>query len=78
MPTLEDPLHEEEVTYLTRLAEESGFIVMDLSHAYDNQDPESIVIAYWDKHPNVKGHNLIAESLYQQLQERKADIPLFE
>jgi hypothetical protein len=77
MPTLEDPLHQDEITHLTGLAEKSGFIVLDLSHAYDNQDPESLVVAYWDKHPNPKGHNLIAEELYRKLRESKEEIPLF-
>lgn len=78
MPTLEDPLHDEEIIYLTGLAQESGFIVLDLSDAYDNQDPDSLVVAYWDKHPNAKGHMLIAESLYQKLLERNDEIPLFQ
>ncbi len=77
MPTLEDPLHEEEITHLTGLAKESGFIVLDLSDAYDHQDLESLVVAYWDKHPNAKGHRLIAENLYQKLLERNEEIPLF-
>lgn len=78
MPTLEDPLHEEEIIHLTGLAAESGFVVLDLSHAYDNQDTNSIVVAYWDKHPNAKGHSLIADELYRKLQERKEEIPLFQ
>ena len=57
MPTLEDPLQQEEIAHLKRVAEESGFIVLDLSDAYDNQDLESLVVAYWDKHPNAKGHS---------------------
>ena len=77
MPTLEDPLHEEEITHLTGLAKESGFIVLDLSNAYDNQDLDSLVVAYWDKHPNTKGHRLIAEHLYQALWEDKVEIPIF-
>ena len=77
MPTLEDPLHEEEVAHLSRLAEEYGFVVLNLSHAYDNQDPDSLVVAYWDKHPNAKGHMLIAEDLYRKLQEKEEEIPLF-
>ena len=76
MPTLENALHEEEITRLKRIAEESGFIVLDLSHAYDDQDLDSLVVAYWDKHPNAKGHSLIAEDLYRQLREEPA-IPLF-
>ncbi len=77
MPTLEDPLHEEEIAHLKRSAEESGFIVLDLSDAYDNQDLNSLVVAYWDKHPNAKGHMLIAEDLYRKLREKDQDIPLF-
>ncbi len=76
MPTLENPLQEEEVAHLTRLAEDSGFVVLDLSDAYANQDVESLVVAYWDKHPNAKGHQLIAEYLYQALREREEEIPL--
>jgi hypothetical protein len=77
MPTLEDPLHAEEIVHLTALARQSGFIVLDLSHAYDNQDPDSLVVAYWDKHPNAKGHRLIAEDLYRKLLENEGRISLF-
>jgi hypothetical protein len=77
MPTLEDPLHEEEITHLTQIAEESGFVIVDLSDAYDNRDLDSLVVAYWDKHPNAKGHSLIAEDLYRKLQEKEYEIPLF-
>jgi len=77
MPTLEYPLQEEEIARLAQLAEESGFIVLDLSNAYEDQDEESLVVAYWDKHPNAKGHWLIAERLYQALQEKREQIPVF-
>jgi D-alanyl-lipoteichoic acid acyltransferase DltB (MBOAT superfamily) len=78
MPTLENPLREEEVAQLERVAGESGFIVLDLSDAYDNQDLDSLVVAYWDKHPNAKGHMLIAEDLYRKLREQERQIPLFQ
>ena len=77
MPTLEDPLREEEIADLKRVAEESGFIVLDLSDAYDNQELDSLVVAYWDKHPNAKGHILIAEDLYRKLRENEQEIPIF-
>ena len=77
VPTLESPLREETVEHLARLAEESGLIVLDLSDAYDHQDVESLVVAYWDKHPNAAGHRLLAESLYQALREAEEEIPLF-
>jgi hypothetical protein len=78
MPTLEDPLHEEEITHLTGLAKDSGFVVIDLSDAYDNEDPDSLVVAYWDKHPNAEGHLLIAEALYRKLLENQQEIPLLQ
>ena len=78
MPTLENTLRAEEIAHLTRVAEESGFIVLDLSDAYDNQDLESLIVAYWDKHPNAKGHALIADDLYRKLQEKAEEIPLFQ
>jgi len=78
MPTLEDPLHPEEISHLSGIAQEAGLIVIDLSHAYDNQDPNSLVVAYWDKHPNAKGHRLIAEDLYRKLLENQQVIPLFQ
>jgi hypothetical protein len=77
MPTLEDPLQDEEITDLTGLAKESGFMVLDLSDAYNNQDLDSLVVAYWDKHPNAKGHMLIAEDFYQKLREHEQEIPFF-
>ena len=78
MPTLEDPLQAAEVVHLTGVAEAAGFIVLDLSDAYENQDLESLVVAYWDKHPNANGHRLIAEDLYRKLLEREEEIPLFQ
>jgi hypothetical protein len=77
MPTLEDPVHEAEVTHLSGLANEAGFVTLDLSDAYANQDVDSLVVAYWDKHPNAKGHRLIADYLYRALQEKQNEIPLF-
>jgi hypothetical protein len=78
MPTLENPLRQEEIDHLKGVAEEAGFVVLDLSDAYDNQDPDSLVVAYWDKHPNAKGHMLIAEDLYRKLREEEKEIPLFQ
>jgi hypothetical protein len=78
MPTLENPLRQEEIAHLKDVAEDAGFVVLDLSDAYNNQDPDSLVVAYWDKHPNAKGHMLIAEDLYRKLREEEKEIPLFQ
>ena len=76
-PTLENPIQPGEFADLTSLAEEAGFIVIDLSNAYENQDLDSLVVAYWDKHPNKIGHMLISENLFQALKEKEAEIPFF-
>jgi hypothetical protein len=78
MPTLEDPLEESEIVHLNGVAEQAGFIVLNLEDAYKDQDLNSLVVAYWDKHPNAKGHRLIAEDLYRKLQEKEEEIPLFQ
>jgi len=78
MPTLEHPLQQDEIVHLKRVAEDAGFIVLDLSDAYDNQDLDSLIVAYWDKHPNAKGHMLIYEDLYRKLLEKEDEILLFQ
>ncbi len=49
------------------LAREAGFVVLDLTHAYDSVDPRTLWIAPWDSHPNAEGHRLLADALYQSL-----------
>jgi hypothetical protein len=59
-----------------RLAEEAGFVVLNLCDVYANQNVESVRVAPWDLHPNAKGHQLIADRLYEALQEVRKTIPL--
>ena len=60
----------EDFSKLTRFAGEAGFIVLDLSHIFDNQEAESLRVAPWDWHPNAKGHRLIAHRLHDALLEK--------
>jgi hypothetical protein len=76
MPTLEISLDEEVVAELSGVAEEAGFIILDLSDLYANQDIESLVVAEWDRHPNVKGNQLIALRLYKELLEKEGTLQL--
>jgi hypothetical protein len=50
-----------------RLAEEAGFLILDLQGMYDGHSVDTYVIADWDRHPNDKGHKLIADRLFQEL-----------
>jgi hypothetical protein len=76
VPTLESPLNIQEKDALEQTAQAAGFITVDLSDLYEGQDISSLIVAEWDKHPNAKGHSLIAENLYQALQQKQDLIPL--
>jgi hypothetical protein len=65
-----------EIEGLVRLAQEAGLVTLELSHAYDGYDLDSLAVAPWDRHPNRKGHALLAEQLYAALEEN-ALVPLF-
>lgn len=49
-------------------AEEHGFAFHDLEHAFQHvRSPEELAIAPWDGHPNARGHQLIADELFEGL-----------
>jgi hypothetical protein len=52
---------------LRRLAEEAGFVVIDLFDIFNGFDVQKIRIAPWDHHPNAIGHRMIAERLESEL-----------
>ena len=49
------------------IAERAGFVVMDLRNLYDGYEPEDIILAEWDEHPNALGHRIIAEAMVEEL-----------
>jgi hypothetical protein len=49
---------------LLRLAREAGFDVVDLSRLYDGFDVRTLQRSKWDFHPNARGHQLIADTLF--------------
>jgi D-alanyl-lipoteichoic acid acyltransferase DltB (MBOAT superfamily) len=52
---------------LIDMARASGFIVLDLSHAYDNHNPKDLVLDKATWHDSELAHALSAEALYRQL-----------
>jgi D-alanyl-lipoteichoic acid acyltransferase DltB (MBOAT superfamily) len=51
------------------LAQNAGFIVIDVRDAYrDVENPQSLMLAAWDYHPNDEAHQLLANELFKQLQ----------
>jgi len=63
-------------TELIRVAEQAGFVVLNLTAVYDHGKGAYLQLAPWDKHPNAKGHRLIAEELYEQLRQNEDKIAL--
>jgi hypothetical protein len=59
-----------------QLAAGAGFNVLDLSGVYDGYDWRTLVVAPWDNHPNAAGHRLVADRLYEVLQQHRDVIPL--
>lgn len=59
-----------------QLADQAGFIVLDLSDVYKDANTDSILLESWDWHPNARGHQLIAQHLYEALQAESARIPM--
>ncbi len=48
-------------------AKSGGLDTFDLGDIYDAYDERKLIIFEWDYHPNVKGHQIIAERLHQEL-----------
>ncbi len=67
MQTLEKAEDPEIQAELRRIAEEQGYIILDLSTVFAGHDPKTIEVAEWDRHPNTRGHQLLAQALYEAL-----------
>jgi lysophospholipase L1-like esterase len=52
---------------LRRLADEAGFVPLDLGDTYGSTPLRSLFLAEWDHHPNVEGHVMIAERLWSEI-----------
>jgi D-alanyl-lipoteichoic acid acyltransferase DltB (MBOAT superfamily) len=57
---------------LVRLAKEAGFVVVDLSALFENEDKATLGISEIDRHPNAIAQRLIADGLYNELKSNPA------
>ena len=57
----------QEATAMRALAERAGFTTLSLDGAYADTQPESLVVAPWDGHPNAKGHRMLADRAFEIL-----------
>jgi hypothetical protein len=67
VPHVNPGIWEQEAGDVLRLAREAGFTVIDLSGAYRGLDGTTLRLAEWDAHPNVRGHQLLADGFYAGL-----------
>lgn len=67
LPSLERAELSNNSQQLARIAEQAGFVSIDLSALYEGQDLKALRVAEWDRHPNARGHRLIADGIYQAL-----------
>lgn len=68
IPTETPPEALAEWRSLVALEREAGFVVIDMLDVYDSLPGlDGIWLAPWDRHPNAKGHRLIADRLYAGL-----------
>jgi hypothetical protein len=54
---------------LIHIANQAGFITIDLSKVYAGYDIEALIVAEWDRHPNARAHRILADQLYLALKE---------
>lgn len=63
---------EEETPDTVQIAQDKGFVVINMEDVYRAHDYTRLRLAEWDNHPNVMGHEIIAERLYRELLSRRA------
>ncbi len=71
LPSVEPGPWMEETAPASTLARESGFEVIDLGDVFAKEPPGSLRVAAWDEHPNARGHQLIADRLYDEIRKRE-------
>lgn len=74
LPQVREGTWQEETPETLRMAEDAGFITINLADVYRGQDIAAIRLAEWDDHPNVQGHALIASRLYEELGKKRDTI----
>jgi hypothetical protein len=74
LPQVRDGAWREETPEALRLAKEAGFLVINLEDVYKGLDINTVRLAEWDDHPNVRGHQLVADRLFEQIKARREAI----
>jgi hypothetical protein len=70
-----DPEAVADTEALARLAQDNGFVVVNLSDAYRGHDPKTLQEREWDRHPNAEAQQLLADKLYATVWGHPAGVP---
>ena len=57
-------------------ADAAGFLVFNLLDLWQNRDKSALQVAEWDRHPNAAGHRLIANRLFELMQQHRSELRL--
>lgn len=74
LPQVREGSWQEETPETVAIAEAAGFVPISLEDIYKGRNINEIRLAEWDDHPNVAGHQLIAEQLFGGLADRREAI----
>ena len=72
LPQMERGDWQDETESFVRIAEDAGFVILRLDDVFEHVDLAQIWLADWDLHPNQRGHQLIADALFEQLRDDPA------
>jgi hypothetical protein len=78
-PNVEDSLwvrHPEKEAHHMDVAKQAGFVVLNVADAYDGVDVMTLKVTPWDWHPNVLGHKLLADGLYDAFRQNEQGLGL--
>lgn len=74
LPQVREGNWREETPETVAIAEQAGFVLINLDDVYKDHPIESIRLAEWDDHPNAAGHRVIATRLLAELAQRRDTI----
>lgn len=63
LPALDHLPQPGEIDRLATMARRAGMIVVDLRHVYDGVNPRELRVSATDRHPNARGHDMVAAAL---------------
>ncbi len=74
LPAIEKGSWLETLQTTEHMARKSGFMIINLNGVFDKHKVEDLQLEKWDKHPNKLGHQLVAEAIYDAVNNRWTEL----